>query len=129
MMDGHIACVHYHQPAFSPKPGVIQRSSIVSPRCHPYSPCKQHSGAVLAILTSSVFPSGQEVRIILCSTAYADTYSRLESAFKPKKVAEGTKQYQLRRYAEQTLGSGNLRSAVALPEGEDTNEWIAVHGE
>ncbi|KAI5453049.1 Mitotic exit network component [Naganishia albida] len=47
--------------------------------------------------------------------------------FKPKKVAEGTKQYQLRRYAEQTLGSGNLRSAVALPEGEDANEWIAVH--
>jgi phage tail sheath protein FI len=51
------------------------------------------------------------------------------AAFKPKKVAEGTKQYQLRRYAEQTLGSGNLRSAVALPEGEDANEWIAVHGE
>ncbi|KAJ9104950.1 hypothetical protein QFC19_003745 [Naganishia cerealis] len=49
--------------------------------------------------------------------------------FKPKKVAEGTKQYQLRRYAEQTLGSGNLRNAVALPEGEDANEWIAVHGE
>ncbi|KAJ9092907.1 hypothetical protein QFC21_006619 [Naganishia friedmannii] len=47
--------------------------------------------------------------------------------FKPKKVAEGTKQYQLRRYAEQTLGSGNLRNAVALPEGEDANEWIAVH--
>ncbi len=25
-----------------------------------------------------------------------------------------------------TLGSGNLRSAVALPEGEDVNEWLAV---
>jgi len=48
--------------------------------------------------------------------------------FKPRKdVPEGTKQYQLRKYAEATLGSGNLRLAVQLPEGEDTNEWLAVH--
>lgn len=26
-------------------------------------------------------------------------------------------------------GSGNLRTAVQLPEGEDLQEWIAVHGE
>uniref|UniRef100_A0A183DRV6 MOB1 protein n=1 Tax=Gongylonema pulchrum TaxID=637853 RepID=A0A183DRV6_9BILA len=26
------------------------------------------------------------------------------------------------------LGSGNLREAVKLPEGEDPNEWIAVNG-
>jgi len=25
-------------------------------------------------------------------------------------------------------GSGNLRLAVRLPDGEDTNEWLAVHG-
>ena len=25
-------------------------------------------------------------------------------------------------------GSGNLRKAVQLPEGEDLNEWLAVHG-
>ena len=25
-------------------------------------------------------------------------------------------------------GSGNLRLAVQLPEGEDLNEWLAVHG-
>lgn len=25
-----------------------------------------------------------------------------------------------------TLGAGNLRIAVALPEGEDVNEWLAV---
>ena len=25
-------------------------------------------------------------------------------------------------------GSGNLRLAVRLPEGEDLNEWLAVHG-
>lgn len=33
----------------------------------------------------------------------------------------------LRQYAEATLGSGSLRQAVKLPEGEDLNEWIAVH--
>ena len=69
--------------------------------------------------------------------------------FKPRKdIPEGTKQYQLRKYAEATLvrwryfvamcivwlssgcvqGSGNLRLAVQLPDGEDTNEWLAVHG-
>lgn len=26
-----------------------------------------------------------------------------------------------------TLGSGNLRNAVALPDGEDLNEWVAVN--
>ncbi|CDO71379.1 hypothetical protein BN946_scf184908.g137 [Trametes cinnabarina] len=46
--------------------------------------------------------------------------------FKPRKdVPEGTKQYQLRKYAEATLGSGNLRLAVRLPDGEDLNEWLA----
>ena len=31
------------------------------------------------------------------------------------------------RYAATTLGSGNLRQAVALPPGEDPDEWIAVN--
>ena len=34
---------------------------------------------------------------------------------------------QLHKYAQATLGSGNLRLAVTLPEGEDLNEWIAVN--
>eukprot|EP00123_Amoebidium_parasiticum_P006306 comp17289_c0_seq1/m.16413 comp17289_c0_seq1/g.16413 ORF comp17289_c0_seq1/g.16413 comp17289_c0_seq1/m.16413 type:complete len:217 (-) comp17289_c0_seq1:673-1323(-) len=48
--------------------------------------------------------------------------------FRPKKqIPEGSKQYQLKKYAEATLGSGNLRNAVTLPEGEDLNEWVAVN--
>lgn len=39
-----------------------------------------------------------------------------------------TKQTELLRYASATLGSGNLREAVKLPQGEDPNEWIAVNG-
>jgi MOB kinase activator 1 len=48
--------------------------------------------------------------------------------FKPKKqIAEGTHQYDLMKRAAATLGAGNLRQAVALPDGEDINEWVAVH--
>lgn len=31
------------------------------------------------------------------------------------------------KQAAATLGSGNLRMAVMLPEGEDLNEWVAVN--
>ncbi|KAJ3363479.1 hypothetical protein AMAG_09716 [Allomyces macrogynus ATCC 38327] len=48
--------------------------------------------------------------------------------FKQKKnIPEGTKQHQLKQYADATLGSGNLRLAVVLPDGEDENEWLAVN--
>jgi hypothetical protein len=54
--------------------------------------------------------------------------SNKNKTFKPKKnISEGTKQHQLQKYAEATLGAGNLRTAVALPEGEDENEWLAVN--
>ncbi|CAG8726277.1 12158_t:CDS:2, partial [Acaulospora morrowiae] len=47
---------------------------------------------------------------------------------KPKKnVPEGTKQYQLQEYSKAILGSGNLKLAVVLPEGENINEWLAVN--
>lgn len=39
----------------------------------------------------------------------------------------GTTSYQLRQYAEATLGGGSLRKVVKLPEGEDENEWLAVN--
>ena len=29
--------------------------------------------------------------------------------------------------SSKTLGPGNLRLAVMLPDGEDVNEWIAVN--
>ncbi|KAK9900455.1 Mob1/phocein [Cystobasidium minutum MCA 4210] len=44
---------------------------------------------------------------------------------KPKTA--GTQQYALKKYADATLGSGNLRQAVKLPEGEDLSEWLAVN--
>ncbi|NXQ32766.1 MOB1A kinase, partial [Alaudala cheleensis] len=54
--------------------------------------------------------------------------SRSSKTFKPKKnIPEGSHQYELLKHAEATLGSGNLRQAVMLPDGEDLNEWIAVN--
>lgn len=32
---------------------------------------------------------------------------------------------KLSEYAKATLGSGNMRSAVVLPKGEELNEWLA----
>ena len=49
--------------------------------------------------------------------------------FRPQKANKGTSNYQLRQFAEATLGSGSLRKACKLPEGEDVNEWLAVNGE
>eukprot|EP00042_Codosiga_hollandica_P042544 m.392506 g.392506 ORF g.392506 m.392506 type:complete len:209 (+) comp56351_c0_seq4:225-851(+) len=55
-------------------------------------------------------------------------FGKNAKTFKPKKhLAEGTNQYELQKYAEATLGSGNLRLAVMLPAGEDINEWVAVN--
>lgn len=49
--------------------------------------------------------------------------------FRPKKrFAHGTIRYSLHKQACASLNSGiNLREAVKLPPGEDTNDWIAVH--
>lgn len=63
------------------------------------------------------------------SVLFADNSgSRSSKTFKPKKnIPEGTHQYELMKHAAATLGSGNLRLAVMLPEGEDLNEWVAVN--
>ena len=54
--------------------------------------------------------------------------ARTRGQFKPRNADKGTSSYQLRQFAEATLGSGSLRKAVKLPEGEDLNEWLAVNG-
>ncbi|MCJ1251122.1 Mitotic exit network component [Trapelia coarctata] len=53
--------------------------------------------------------------------------ARTRGQFKPRNVNKGTSSYQLRQFAEATLGSGSLRKAVKLPDGEDLNEWLAVN--
>lgn len=53
---------------------------------------------------------------------------KVSKTFKPQRnIPEGTTQWNLQQNMMKTLGSGNLRLAVTLPEGEDLNEWIAVN--
>ncbi|XP_016982422.1 MOB kinase activator-like 3 [Drosophila rhopaloa] len=49
--------------------------------------------------------------------------------FKPKKsFASGTIRYSLHKQAQASLQSGiNLRQVVRLPQGENLNDWLAVH--
>lgn len=60
-----------------------------------------------------------------------NTYSqgRTRNQFRPRTAGKGggATSYQLRQYAEATLGGGSLRKVVKLPEGEDENEWLAVN--
>lgn len=55
--------------------------------------------------------------------------AKTRNQFKPRNATKGTTGYQLRQFAEATLGSGSLRTAVKLPEGEDLSEWLAVNGQ
>ncbi|EAA27280.3 protein kinase regulator [Neurospora crassa OR74A] len=53
---------------------------------------------------------------------------RTRNQFRPRASGKGgATSYQLRQYAEATLGGGSLRKVVKLPEGEDENEWLAVN--
>ncbi|KAK0741060.1 Mob1/phocein [Schizothecium vesticola] len=53
---------------------------------------------------------------------------RTRNQFRPRAPGKGgATSYQLRQYAEATLGGGSLRKVVKLPEGEDENEWLAVN--
>lgn len=54
---------------------------------------------------------------------------RTKNQFRPRIGKGGATSYQLRQYAEVTLGGGSLRKVVKLPEGEDENEWLAVNSE
>jgi MOB kinase activator 1 len=59
-----------------------------------------------------------------------DSNQRTRNQFRPRAPGKGgVTSYQLRQYAEATLGGGSLRKAVKLPEGEDENEWLAVNSE
>lgn len=76
-------------------------------------------------LTSSLFVN------MLDHTGLPQDFSsnaRTRGQFKPRNANKGTSSYQLRQFAEATLGSGSLRKVVKLPEGEDLSEWLAVNG-
>ena len=60
---------------------------------------------------------------------FNNSNQRAKNQFRPRVGKGGATSYQLRQYAEVTLGGGSLRKVVKLPEGEDENEWLAVNSE
>lgn len=64
----------------------------------------------------------------LLTRSNSNARSRQTQAFQPTKRAKSTNSWQLKQFAEATLGSGSLRKVVQLPEGEDRDEWLAVNG-
>jgi len=47
--------------------------------------------------------------------------------FKPVKNHPNQNSIKLSQHAKETLGSGNMRAAVKLPQGEEINDWLAVN--
>lgn len=70
-----------------------------------------------------------KVRTVFSLPALTLGYDDVLWPLQPRKsIPEGTHRHDLLKHAEATLGSGaDLRQAVQLPEGEDLNEWVAVH--
>jgi MOB kinase activator 1 len=93
--------------------GLVGTGSIVSPTSKAQQETPRSKG----------FFAGTRLPFFLFSNP------RTRAPFKPQKSNRGTSSWQLKQYAEATLGSGSLRKAVKLPEGEDKDEWLAVNGE
>ena len=82
-----------------------------------------HQGTPVAWALEGQNSHGEE-----CSHSGTYRNARTRGQFKPRNTNKGTSSYQLRQFAEATLGSESLRKAVKLPDGEDLNEWLAVNG-
>lgn len=55
------------------------------------------------------------------------TSSLISGVVRPVKKHGNEKRSTLSTFSRKTLGSGNLRAAVKLPQNEDENEWIAAN--
>ncbi|MBN3290207.1 MOB3B kinase, partial [Polypterus senegalus] len=62
------------------------------------------------------------------STALKQVFNK-DKTFRPKRKFEpGTQRFELHKKAQASLSSGvDLKAAVQLPQGEDLNDWVAVH--
>jgi len=121
------------KPAFTP----IQSNSTIHlpslPPNRPHTPQDSPAQRLFrGVLDRTPNPRGQcaqaaSVPVENCIDSSATTRSRTRAPFKPQKANRGTTSWQLKEFAEATLGSGSLRKAVKLPDGEDENEWLAVN--
>lgn len=73
------------------------------------------------------FPTSPQPEHRIANEQTTNSNQRTKNQFRPRAGKGGATSYQLRQYAEVTLGGGSLRKVVKLPEGEDENEWLAVN--
>lgn len=91
----------------------------------PVSTLAESISVSIAVDLSS-FP--QPPKAVYTPYSHVAPYSnQRRNQFRPRNANKGSTSYQLRQYAEATLGGGSLRKIVKLPEGEDENEWLAVN--
>lgn len=115
------SCVTINTYTFLETPEPPTRSCDLS------SPASRSAQLLLeSALKSSPSPRPKTKQCVDISSPSSN--ARTRGQFKPRNATKGTTSYQLRQFAEATLGSGSLRKAVKLPEGEDLNEWLAVNG-
>lgn len=109
----------------APRPLPVIATNI-SPKTFRPSPS---TSSISSLLTTALLPYCDETLDLNRSLQESETRNaRTRGQFRPKNANKGTSTYQLRQFAEATLGSGSLRKAVQLPDGEDLNEWLAVNG-
>lgn len=113
-------------PPPPPPPSSSSSSLSDSPSCQTIH-TKRHHRFYLLDPPSYLSPAVQALKGTL-HVLTPPRNARTKGPFKPRSATKGTSSYQLRQFAEATLGSGSLRKAVKLPEGEDLNEWLAVNG-
>lgn len=123
------SCIHLSSSSspLSPDRFVPRSSPLQRMFRSVFQPSSPSLSSLLGLSTSSR-PTEDHVDTLKPATHNLPSNNRTRSPFKPQKAGRGTSSWQLKEFAEATLGSGSLRKAVKLPEGEDENEWLAVNG-
>ncbi|KAK4506955.1 hypothetical protein PRZ48_000688 [Zasmidium cellare] len=121
----------YHSPLQRHIQNVLDQSNTTSPRSSIPVPVQQeyrhhetHRGPGLGL--SFGFKDIVK-KADLLTRSNSNARSRNTASFQPRKGQKGSNSWQLKQFAEATLGSGSLRKVVQLPEGEDRDEWLAVN--
>ncbi|KAH7061260.1 Mob1/phocein [Macrophomina phaseolina] len=99
-----------------PRRGILRNADGASPE----RPPKRAGNRLGNGKANTLFPGSSNNRV-------GRTTNGGTAAFRAKEGKRGTSSWQLKQFAEATLGSGSLRKAVQLPEGEDLGEWLAVN--
>lgn len=93
----------------------------------PKSPQPDRTLVPIQLENDPAFPTSPRPEHRIANEDAANSNQRTKNQFRPRAGKGGATSYQLRQYAEVTLGGGSLRKVVKLPEGEDENEWLAVN--